>query len=250
MKELVSDSYFDSVQEQMVSKKFVLISRVSIDHTECSIRGRLPSSTKARVTSLFFHHTKPLIVQMTYTEYDAWDIDPSEQSGDVFGYWEVSIYARFWTYKELLDQNPQWLDDLDTDPGDSGLYGDMPILGTGDFKLEGFNHTTGLGLECSTRDVQVGLCFSETDSWRKENPTKAHILASRVAEGVKPLDKYLGKYPFFKISLSSFTPNHCFGENCERIFWSKFDWRYFRQLVVMPYGYNYRKRENASRVLV
>jgi hypothetical protein len=235
-KDLMPQGYFDEVQKHMVREGFTLISRVAIDNTECEYH--VPC-TKARDTALFFHlRNKSAIVVLRYHENDAFEL------GTVEGYWKVSFYFRFHNYSILLENNPHWLGSS----LENTLFGDMPILGTGRFEVEGFQNRSGLCLHRDTGNEQVGLRFEGEQGVA----VNERILASRIRVAVRLVEKYLDSKPFYRICLLDFFPHYTFSGSSnyeplreqgmaklESIFWPKFDWSYFRHLVVRPYGYNF-----------
>ncbi|MDE2188212.1 MAG: hypothetical protein KGJ35_00580 [Patescibacteria group bacterium] len=239
IRDLMPQGYFDEVQKYMVRDGFTLISRVTIDKNECDYH--VPC-TKARDTSLFFHiRGKSVMVMLRYLEDDYWN-------KKVEGYWEIAFYFRFMSYRRLLEQNPHWLGQGMED----SLYHDMPILGSKELLIEGFRHQTGLGLTRDTEHEQIGLCFEE-ERGRQETVLNERILAFRVREAVKMVEKYLDSKPFYHISVMHFCPHYTFSgeghhnqlvtEKLEKVFWSKFDWGYFRHLVDRPYGYNFHRKD-------
>jgi len=242
IRDLMPQGYFDEVQKQMVREGFTLISRVSIDNNECEYH--VPC-TKARDTSLFFHiHGKSVIVKLRYNENDYWN-----NGKNMEGVWNITFYFRFQSYRTLLEQNSHWLGQ----GMEESLYHDMPILGSKELLIEGFRYDTGLGLERDTEHEQVGLRFEE-ERGRQETVLNERILAFRVKSAVRMVEKYLDSKPFYHISLLDFFPHYTFSGNnehqhtaelgmkkLESVFWPKFDWDYFRHLVVRPYGYNFRR---------
>jgi hypothetical protein len=245
IRDLMPQGYFDEVQKHMVREGFTLISRVAIDKSECEYH--VPC-TKAQATSLFFHiRGKSVMVMLRYQEDDYWD-------KTVQGSWQITFYFRFLSYRELLEQNPEWLGQNMED----SLYHDMPILGSTPFLVDGFRYQTGLGLERDTEDEQVGLRFEE-ERRQQETVLNERILAFRIRAAVKMVEKYLDSKPFYHISLLDFFPHYTFGgyageshhqlgmEKLEEVFWPKFDWGYFRHLVVRPYGYNFRRNDSEFR---
>lgn len=241
MKSLMPQGYFDEVQKWMVREGFALVSLVSIDNTEC--KYHVPC-TIARSTSLFFHlRGKSLIVMLRYDESDYWDKDSVE------GFWRLDFYIRFKDYSTLLKEHPEWYGAS----MENSLFHDMPIFGSTKFEISGFQHQRGLSIERDTANEQVGLSFEE-ERGRQSTCLNARILAFRIKMAVKSLESYLDHQPLYRISMVSFIPHYTFsGENhyphdtekLEQAFWSKFDWSYFKHLVIRPYGYNYHRKQQA-----
>lgn len=240
MNNLMPQGYFDEVQKWMVREGFALISRVSIDTAECPYH--VPC-TEAQSTSMFFHlHGKSLMVMLRFDEDNCWDEDRFE------GQWKIDVYIRFKNYGVLLDEHPEWCEQGLTE----NLFHDMPVLGSTRLQIEGFDY--GNGSPCMERDIkneQVALRFVERATRGWNEPINSRILVARIRTAVKMLVPYLDSKPFFRVSLAEFIPYYTFGGgddnpsalgNLELTFWGKFDWNYFRNLVIKPYGYNYRKR--------
>ena len=239
MKNLMPQGYFDEVQKWMVREGFALISLVSINNTECE--HHVPC-TVARSTSLFFRlRRKSLIVMLRYYENDYWD------KGSIEGSWRLDFYIRFKNYSTLLKEHPEWCGSSMED----SLFHDMPILGSTKFEIDGFRHHTGLSIERGPLNEQIGLSFEE-ERGRQPTYLNARILAFRIKLAVRSLESYLDHQPLYRMSLEDFIPRYLFsGENnyhhdtekLEQIFWSKFDWKYFRHLVIRPYGYNFHRKQ-------
>ncbi len=241
--------YFDELQREMVRHGFTLISRLSIDNTECEYH--VPALL-ARETSLFFHvRGKSVIFKLSYHESQC--RIGGEPDEDVRGYWKVSVYIRFLPYRILLEQNYDRWHGKSMDELDGGLYHDMPILGSTKIELKGFRHSSGHGaLERDSENEQVVISFEE------DYPTeKLYVgeLASRLRHAYLQLQKYLDKEPLRRLQLTSFVPFYTFSgwhgspfeaEKLEQLFWSKFDWRYFRHLVDHPWGYSYRSKKHRA----
>lgn len=235
--------YFDGVQREMVRAGFAHISTVPIDSTECEYH--VPT-VAARATSIFFHkHGKGFVVMLRYNEH-------IEDSGNPRkGNWRVDFYIRFKSFRTLLQENPHWLEDTLHEHG-GGIYHDMPIFGSTKVEIEGFRSYGSMSIERDCENEQVVLHFEEPYS-RSEtlSPTELIVKVDRVYRAVK---KYLDRGPIFKPSLLDLVPHYTFSgqdnftlpwktEKLEETFWSKFDWHYFRHLVVRPWGYNYRRKE-------
>lgn len=233
--------YFDSVQREMVRAGFSWISTVPIDSTECEYH--VPALV-ARATSMFFHkHEKGFIVMLRY--YESVENAETPRKGN----WQLDLYIRFKGYRTLLDENPEWFG-KSMDELDGGLYHDMPILGSSKFEIEGFQHFGGMSMERDTKNEQVGLHFEEPCA--REDSLPAEALAKKVLGAFKMVEKYLDRGPIVRPSLLEFFPHYTFSgqgnqtlpwkaEKLQETFWSKFDWGYFRHLVVRPWGYTFRR---------
>jgi len=236
--------YFNDVEREMVRAGFAHISTVPINSMECEYH--VPALV-ARATSLFFHkHGKGFIVMLRYYE----NIEATDTPR--VGNWRMDFYIRFKTFRVLLTENPQWLDDPFCE---NGLYRDMPILGSTRLEIRGFTHFGGMSMERDTENEQVGLHLEEP--YAKTDVLSAKDLAGKVLRAFTILEKYLDRGPIFKPSLSNFVPHYTFSgqdnrtlpwktEKLEETFWSKFDWDYFRHLVIRPWGYTFRRRQYAD----
>lgn len=232
--EFVQGWYFDHLKKSMVRKSFAFMSMVTIDHTE---RPYHVPADKARSTNFFFHiRGRSILVHLEYHEHAY----PGEE---LRGYWTIKLYVQLLPYRQILETCPGIIDQ-------DGLWGNVPVLGTGTLYSPGFRVTSSghLGGERSENGCLLHIEFEQETT--HITPLPIANLTDVVECMGEAFERYAGRGIFRKLSLSGFAPTYCFsGDNTgyrldrsealdrtERLFWSRFDWDYAKHFILQPYG--------------
>ncbi len=199
--------------EQMASKGLYLFSYVSIDTTELKYRSDIEY---ARHSSLFFWYPQTQIIFMVCC------LEEKRGDNDLRMYWSVEVFMGF---HESLDHLISLTENKTVDeiPNISGANSDR--YGPEGFSINGHSY--------SGSDKQVSARFSFDGSMSE--------LSTGCYDIVGVTKRFLKKLSFEKLWVWSFPPTYYF-EECEMLFWSRFDKRQLRSLVLKPYGSKFLER--------